>query len=118
MTPLDKPRSSKGLMGMTRTACLAMAIIGISTMAGCAAVVDHSTPPTPTGSDISSSSCMRMLKANWSIALAPTQNSECQSKFPEATIYRDEEANLSATQQADASNDSQSGMFTPFWVIF
>jgi hypothetical protein len=118
MTLLKKPLSADLFAGMIWTACVLMAMIGIFSVAGCAAVVDRSGAPARTSGDISSSPCVRMLKANWSIALGPTEGSQCGSKFPEATIYRDEEANLPSTQKLQMSNDSQIGLFTPFWVIF
>jgi hypothetical protein len=60
---------------------------------------------------------MQMLKANWAIALRPTEGSECRAKSPEATVYRDEAANRPGTQSG-MPDDTQIGMFTPFWVIF
>ena len=118
MTLLKKPLLADRFPGMICTVWVLIAMIGIFSMAGCAAVVDRSGAPAPTTSDVGSSPCVRMLKANWSIASGPTEGSQCRSEFPEATIYRDEEANLLSTEKLRTSNDSQIGLFTPFWVIF
>jgi hypothetical protein len=115
MTLLKKTLLVDRFTGMISTACLLMAMIGIFSVAGCAAVVDRSGAPPQTASAISSSLCARMLTSNWS---TPTDGSQCQSNFPEATIYRDEEANLPDSQTLRTSNDSQIGLFTPVWVIF
>jgi hypothetical protein len=118
MTPLKKTLSVDRFMGMICTACVRMAMIGIFSVAGCAAVADRSGAPAPTASAIGPGPCARMVVSSWSTALDPTEGSQCQSDFPEATIYRDEEANLPDSQTLRTSNDSLIGLFTPVWVIF
>jgi len=88
-------------------------------MTACAAVVDHSgaVAVAPSG-ESASSRCARVLKANWSTALKSTESKECEAKFPEATTYRDEEANVVSTEALQTSNEPQIGLCTPFWVIF
>jgi hypothetical protein len=118
MTPLKKPLSANRFTGTIRTICVLMAMIGLFSVAGCAGVLDHSGAPAPTSSDSGSNPCVRMLAANWSMPLGPMEGIQCQSKFPETTIYRDERANLPSTQTLQTSNDSQTGLFTPVWLIF
>lgn len=118
MIPLKKIASVDRFMGMIYTASVLIVTIALFSLTGCAAVVDRSGESTPTTiSDNDSNPCGRMLKATWSTALGPTEGGQCGSRFPEATIYRDDEANLN-TQTPHTSNLSQAGMFTPFWVIF
>jgi hypothetical protein len=119
MTLFKRTVSGNGFAGVASSACALMAMIGIVSMTGCAAVVDHpgAVAAAPSG-ESASPACARVLKANWSTALKSTENKECEAKFPEATIYRDDEANVVSTEALQTSKGPQIGLFTPFWVIF
>jgi len=119
MTLLKRTVSGNGFAGVVSSACALMAMIGIVSMTGCAAVVDHpgAVAVAPSG-DSASPPCARALNANWSTALKSTESKECEGKFPEATIYRDEQANVVSAEALQTTNEPQIGLFTPFWVIF
>jgi hypothetical protein len=118
MIPNYKTASSNYLMGMTGAAFVAMVSIWIFAATGCAAVVDHSSVRISAATEMASSACPQNLNSDWRTSPESAELSDCPPQFPSGTIYRNEEANLLNTAAWQTSNDSQSGLFTPVWVIF
>jgi hypothetical protein len=103
---------------MTGTAFVAAVLIWMFAAAGCAAVVDHSSVQISTATEMASSACPQNLDSDWSISPESAELGDCPPQAPTGTIYRNEEANLLNTAAWQTSNGSQSGLFTPVWVIF
>jgi uncharacterized protein YceK len=118
MIPAYKTASRTYFKGMTGTAFVVTVLIWMFAAAGCAAVVDHSSAQISTATEMASSACPGNLNSDWSTSPEPAELSDCPPQFPSGTIYRNEEANLLNAAAPQTSNGSQSGLFTPVWVIF
>ena len=115
MIPAYKTASGTYFRGMTGTAFVATVSIWMFAAAGCAAVVDHSSVQLSTATEMA---CPQNLNSAWSTSAESAELSDCPPQFPSGTIYRNEEANPLNTATWQTSNGSQSGLFTPVWVIF
>jgi hypothetical protein len=118
MIPAYKTASRIYFRGMTGTAFVVTVLIWMFAAAGCAAVVDHSSAQISTANEMASGACPRNLNSYPSTAPESAELSDCPPQFPSGTIYRNTEANLLNMAARQTSNGSQSGLFTPVWVIF